>query len=273
MKRGKFSEEDLQFIKQNSSDKSIEDIAKYLDRSPKTVKRLMENMNLVTTEMSLDEKDEVSLRKRLLNKDYWTEVEKQFTENEIDYFISIWIQLIKQFREDVLPTEELQIKQLITTEILLNRCMVERKRALEEIERLTENITSEYAASPEHRDMNMLLNLEQQLSLARSSQTTYTTEYTKISKEYKDLAKDLKATRDQRLRRIEDGKSSWIGLIRMLEDESAREREGKEMGILSAAADRSSAELSGYHSYEDGKLDVPILTPETAIDKDDLNDE
>ena len=41
MKRGKFSEEDLQFIKQNSSDKSIEDIAKYLDRSPKTVKRLM----------------------------------------------------------------------------------------------------------------------------------------------------------------------------------------------------------------------------------------
>ena len=130
MKRGKFSEDELQFIRDHSTEKTVDEIAKYIDRSPKTVKRVMDNMNLVTTDMSIDEKDEVSLRKKLLDKEYWTEIEKQFTENEIDYFISIWIQLIKQFREDVLPTEELQIKQLITTEILINRCMVERKRAL-----------------------------------------------------------------------------------------------------------------------------------------------
>ena len=154
MKRGKFSEEELQFIRDESGERTADEIAKYIDRSPKTVKRVIENMNLVTTDMTLDEKDEVSLRKRLLDKDYWTEIEKQFTENEIDYFISIWIQLIKQFREDVLPTEELQIKQLITTEILINRCMVERKRALEEIERLTESINQEYSTTVEHRDSN-----------------------------------------------------------------------------------------------------------------------
>ena len=160
MKRGKFSDEDLNFIKNNSDEKTVEEIAKYLDRNPKTVKRVMDGMNVVTTEMTLEEKDEVSLRKKLINKDYWQEIEKQFTENEIDYFISIWIQLIKQFREDVLPTEELQIKQLITTEILMNRCMVERKRSLEDIERLTDTINQEYAVTPEHRDTNMLLNLE-----------------------------------------------------------------------------------------------------------------
>jgi len=273
MKRGKFSEEELQFIRDESGERTADEIAKYIDRSPKTVKRVIENMNLVTTDMTLDEKDEVSLRKRLLDKDYWTEIEKQFTENEIDYFISIWIQLIKQFREDVLPTEELQIKQLITTEILINRCMVERKRALEEIERLTESINQEYSTTLEHRDTNMLLNLEQQLALSRSTQSTHTNEYTKLSKEYKELAKDLKATRDQRLRRIEDGKTSWIGLIRMLEDESVREREGSDMEVLSVAADNAGSNLSDYHSYDDGKLDMPILTPDTVMDKDDLDEE
>jgi hypothetical protein len=270
MKRGKFSDEDLNFIKNNSDEKTVEEIAKYLDRNPKTVKRVMDGMNVVTTEMTLEEKDEVSLRKKLINKDYWQEIEKQFTENEIDYFISIWIQLIKQFREDVLPTEELQIKQLITTEILMNRCMVERKRSLEDIERLTDTINQEYAVTPEHRDTNMLLNLEQQLALARGTQTTHTNEYTKLSKEYKDVAKDLKATRDQRLKRIEDGKTSWIGLIRMLEDEQAREREGHEMEVLGFAADKAREALSEYHSYEDGKLDMPILTPDTVLDKDDI---
>ena len=121
--------------------------------------------------------------------------------------------------------------------------------------------------------MNMLLNLEQQLALARSTQTTHTNEYTKLSKEYKELAKDLKATRDQRLRRIEDGKTSWIGLIRMLEDEAVREREGNDMEILSVAADNTRQTLSDYHSYEDGKLDMPVLTPDTVMEKDDLDDE
>lgn len=270
MKRGKFSDEELNFIKRNSNEKTIEEIAQYLDRNPKTVRRVVDNMNLTTSDMSIDEKDEVSLRKKLLNKDYWSEVEKQFTETEIDYFISIWVQLIKQFREDVLPTEELQIKQLITIEILINRCMVERKRSLEDIERLSENLAAEYAIPIEDRDMNMLMNLEQQLSLARGTQTTHTNEYAKLSKEYKDLAKDLKATRDQRLKRIEDGKTSWIGLIRMLEDEAVREREGREMEVLGFAADKARKELSEYHSYEDGKLDMPILTPDTVIDKDDI---
>ena len=270
MKRGKFSDEELSFIKENSQDKSIEEIASYIDRNPKTVKRVMGSMNLVHKNMSVDEKDDLSLRKKLLDKEYWVEIEKQFTESEIEYFIAIWIELIKQFREDVLPTEELQIKQLITIEILINRCMVERKRSLEDIERLDRALKEEYLVPVEDRDMNMLMNLEQQISLARGTQTTHTNEYTKLSKEYKDLAKDLKATRDQRLKRIEDGKTSWIGLIRMLEDEAIREREGHEMEVISFAADKSVESLSEYHSFEDGKLDMPILTPETVIDKEDI---
>jgi hypothetical protein len=56
----------------------------------------------------------------------------------------------------------------------------------------------------------------------------------------------------------------------MLEDEQAREREGHEMEVLGFAADKAREALSEYHSYEDGKLDMPILTPDTVLDKDDI---
>ena len=268
-KRGKFSEEEINFVKQNAHEKSIEDLARYLDRNPKTIKKLVDSLNLSHRDMSPDEYDKASLKNRLYSKEYWPEVNRQFTPGEIDYFVAIWIQLIQQFREDVLPTEELQIKQLITTEILMNRCMVERKRNLEEVERLDSILIEEYARPLGERNTDRIMNLEQQMSLVRGAQSTHTTEYTKLSKEYKDLAKDLKATRDQRLQRIEDGKTSWIGLIRMLEDEIMREREGLDMEIMSASADKSLQELGEYHTYDDGTVDRPMLTPEIVLEKDD----
>ena len=48
------------------------------------------------------------------------------------------------------------------------------------------------------------------------------------------------------------------------------EREGHEMEVLGFAADKAREALSEYHSYEDGKLDMPILTPDTVLDKDDI---
>ena len=268
-KRGKFSEEELNFIKQNVRTKSVDQIAHYLDRNPKTVRKHIENLDIAHKDMTPEEFDNLSLRNKLHSREYWTEVKRQFTEREISYFEKIWVKLIKQFREDILPTEELQIKQLITTDILMNRSMVERKRSLEEIERIDVVLLEEYAKPLGERNPERIMNLEQQLSLVRGSQSTHTNEYTKLSKEYKDLAKDLKATRDQRLQRIEDGKTSWIGLIRMLEDEDVREREGIDMEVMALSADKAMDELSEYHSYEDGKVDRPIMTPDVVLEKDD----
>ena len=82
------------------------------------------------------------------------------------------------------------------------------------------------------------------------------------------LRKDLKATREQRIKRIEDGKSSWIGLIRMLEDEEIREKEGREMEIMAMAVDKNRKLISEYHNYADDTVDSPLLTPETVLEKD-----
>ena len=190
---------------------------------------------------------------------------------KLEYFEDTWINLIKQFREDVLPAEELQIKQFITIDILINRSMKERKRHIEETAKLQGEVDKEYNKPEDTRDVARLMNLETQLSFARNSIANYTNEYTKLLNEQQKISKDLKATREQRIKRVEDGKSSWVGLIRMLEDEEIREREGKEMAIIGLATDRSKSILQQYHNFQDNTIDRPFLTSETVteISKDE----
>ena len=176
--------------------------------------------------------------------------------------------LIKQFREDVLPAEELQIKQFITIDILINRSMKERKRHITDTEKLQRLVDKEYAKPEDQRDSAYLLNLETQLSFARNSIASYTNEFTKLLGEQQKISKDLKATREQRIKRIEDGKSSWAGLIRMLEDEQIREAEGRQMEIINMSTNKVKKELMEYHQYQDNSVDIPLLTPESVLTKE-----
>jgi hypothetical protein len=105
--------------------------------------------------------------------------------------------------------------------------------------------------------------METQLSFARNSIANYTNEYTKLLNEQQKISKDLKATREQRIKRIEDGKSSWVGLIRMLEDEVTREKEGREMEILNIATEKYKNRLNEYHTFQDNTVDKPFLTPDS----------
>ena len=262
-KRGQLSLDEQQFIKENVESLAVKDIADQLNRSEKPIQRyIIENRLLESSE----ERDtDETLRNKLYSKTFWSEIKRQFDEDsgELHYFENTWIGLIKQFREDVLPAEELQIKQFITIDILINRSMKERKRHIAETEKLQKQVDAEYDKPEADRDIPKLANLETQLSFARNSISNYTNEYTKLLSEQQKISKDLKATREQRIKRIEDGKSSWTGLIRMLEDEQIREKEGREMEILSLATKKFMEKMSSYHTYEDGEVDKPFLTPET----------
>jgi hypothetical protein len=262
-KRGQLSLEEEQFIKDNINSLSIEDIALQLNRSTAPINRYIEENALFASEYT--ESNDRFLRHKLYTKNFWPEIQRQFDEStgELEYFTNVWINLMKQFREDVLPAEELQIKQFITIDILINRSMKERKRHITETEKLQKLVDNEYAKPEEQRDIPKLANLETQLSFARNSIANYTNEYTKLLNEQQKISKDLKATREQRIKRIEDGKSSWAGLIRMLEDEEIREKEGREMEILAMSTDKYRQQLAEYHTYADNTIDKPFLTPET----------
>ena len=269
-KRGQLALEEQQFIRDNIDSLSIEQIAEALNRTVKPVQRYVTESKIGIQSKDEQENDR-TLRQKLHAKTFWIEITKQFDEStgELQYFEDTWIGLVKQFREDVLPAEELQIKQFITIDILINRSMKERKRHIADTEKLQEEVDKEYKLPEDVRDGPKLANLETQLSFARNSIANYTNEYTKLLNEQQKISKDLKATREQRIKRIEDGKSSWIGLIRMLEDEEIREREGREMEIMNMAVEQQVKNLSEYHTYQDGEVDTPLLTPETVKEKTD----
>ena len=264
-KRGQLSLEEEKFIRENLTSLTVENIAEQLNRNVAPIKRyISETKNLLSGNEAAE--DEL-LRNKLYGKTFWFEIKKQFDEEsgELEYFENVWVNLMKQFREDVLPAEELQIKQFITIDILINRSMKERKRHISETEKLQRLVDAEYDKPEDQRDVPKLANLETQLSFARNSIANYTNEYTKLLGEQQKISKDLKATREQRIKRIEDGKSSWVGLIRMLEDEDVREKEGREMEIIRLATNKAREKLTEYHEYQDGKLDSPFLTPESVI--------
>lgn len=263
-KRGQLSLEEEKFIRENLASLTVENIAEQLNRNVAPIKRyISETKNLLSGNEAAE--DEL-LRNKLYGKTFWFEIKKQFDEEsgELEYFENVWVNLMKQFREDVLPAEELQIKQFITIDILINRSMKERKRHISETEKLQRLVDAEYDKPEDQRDVPKLANLETQLSFARNSIANYTNEYTKLLGEQQKISKDLKATREQRIKRIEDGKSSWVGLIRMLEDEDVREKEGREMEIIRLATNKAREKLMEYHEYQDGKLDSPFLTPESV---------
>jgi hypothetical protein len=263
-KRGQLSLEEEQYIRDHLDSQTIDQIAEVLNRHSAPISKYVDSLKLAPSS------DDQLLRQKLKGKTFWHEIVKQFDKEsgELEYFEDTWIGLIKQFREDVLPAEELQIKQFITIDILINRSMKERKRHITDTEKLQRMVDELYAKPESERDTAKLANLETQLSFARNSIANYTNEYTKLLNEQQKISKDLKATREQRIKRIEDGKSSWVGLIRMLEDEQTREKEGREMEILSIAVQKTKNKLAEYHSYADNNVDSPLLNAEIVLERD-----
>jgi|LakMenEpi03Aug12_release.lakeMendotaPanAssembly.Ray.scaffolds.fasta_scaffold380464_2 hypothetical protein len=269
-KRGQLSLDEEEYIRQNANVLSVNQIADHLNRNVAPIERYIAESGLSDNQQSEQQNDKI-LRQKLHLKTFWPEIEKQFDKEtgELKYFENTWIGLIKQFREDVLAAEELQIKQFITIDILINRSMKERKRHIVDTEKLQVQVDKEYSKPEDQRDISKLANLETQLSFARNSIANYTNEYTKLLNEQQKISKDLKATREQRIKRIEDGKSSWVGLIRMLEDEELREKEGRQMEIMALAVAQSKNSLGSYHEYADSTVDSPLLTPEIILKRED----
>ena len=131
-----------------------------------------------------------------------------------------------------------------------------------------------YKKSVDNRDMEKITYLDNTLSFAKSAVSNHTTELTKLLEKVEKIQKDLKATRDQRVKRIEDAKTSFVGLIRALEDEQYRKRTGQEAELMHIAKEQAKEDLSELHEYGKGtdyaEVDVPLLNSETIMKHDDL---
>ncbi len=266
-KRGKLSNEEMKFITTNIGRLGVHNIAVQINRTDQVVEKYCTENNLTYKGMSEERFDDTVLRAKLEDKPYWAEVKKQFSDIELEYFAITWIRMMKQFREDILYSEELQVKQWITCELMGNKVLRDRKDAQVQIDRLTVLVDAEYEAPEETRDAAVIAQLETELSMVRNAQGSYTTEHSKILDRIEKIQKDLKAARADRVKKVEDSKSTFTGFIRSLEDEGIRQRVGEDMEIGRMAKNEAVRNLSMYHTYEDSQVDQPFLSCETARDE------
>ena len=261
-KRGKLSKGEMNYIRQNCFDLSTEEIARHLNRTPAPIQKFIDKENLKARNMTDDEHLLVHLRGRY----YYNELKKQMSGPEIIFFEHQWIDYFKQFGEDVTHTEEMQILEVIRTEVLINRGMEDRQEVMLNIERLNKLIDDEINKPTPMQDTQAIASFQTQLGAAYASKSAYINEHEKLLTKKERLLKDLKGTREQRKRNTEDAKTNFSAWLKQLDDIEVREREGMNMEIHRIAADRAVESLSDYHTYEDGGVDQPFLNADTVKD-------
>ena len=258
-KRGRMSDEEKSFLDQYLESRTDEELAESLDRSLSFVSKYRKTRpSLIETE------EEGEILGRLHAAYFWHELLDQLTAEELKGYEARWIALHQQF-QDVLPTDQMQIKDLIILEMLINRVLTEKKQVISTIQRLEQQLAREEEKPIEFQDMQFMLNLETQLNAAMASQNARTTEHMKLQEKKDAKFKDLKATRDQRFKQLEDSRKSFFDLMRLLDQKETRQKEGHQIEIMRLAAENSQNDLSEYTEYDDGTVDKPMLNSDTSI--------
>jgi hypothetical protein len=211
-KRGKLSNTEMDYIRQNCFDLPIAEIAVFLNRTETPVRKFIDKENLKSRNMTDSEHVLVKLRGRY----YYQEMLKQFSDSEIIFFEHQWIDYYHQFNEDVTTSEEMQILEVSRTEILINRGMEDRQEVIRNIARLNILIEDELDKPEEIQDMQALAMFQTQLGAAFSSKSSYIGEHEKLLTKKERLLKDLKGTREQRKRHSEDAKTNFSAWLRQV---------------------------------------------------------
>ena len=259
-KRGRFSVEEVQFIEQNCEALSPQAIADQLDRDVSSItKHIEENIGF-----SAKQKREVEAHQELKRKPYYKELEKQFSEAELEMFQFHFKKMWAQFKDDVFHTEEMQIIDTIKLEILMNRILKAQRDNQNEIVVAERLVREEKSRDKDQRDMDLVINLERQVAVMRASQETLSKDYKDLQARKATMLKDLKGTREQRVKAIEDSKLTFASLVKKIAtDPQYRSDLGIEMEKMRLAMNAEKERLSEYMTFEDGQVDQPFLTPET----------
>jgi hypothetical protein len=261
-KRGKLSKAEMSYIQQNCFDLSLEEIAQHLNRTIEPIKKYIDKANLKARDLT----DEEHLLSTLRGRYYFKELKKQMNDGEIIFFEHNWIDYFKQFNEDVTHTEEMQILEVIRTEVLINSSMEDRQENMQNIEMLNKLIDDEMNKPTDMQDTQALAMFQTQLGAMIGSKSSYINEHEKLLTKKERYLKDLKGTREQRKRITDDAKTSFPMWMRQLDNLEVREREGFDMEVQAIAADKARLRLGELHEYEDGEVDQPLLNSDTVID-------
>lgn len=260
-KTGRLSKEEKETIRTLVDSMGVRDIAEKMGRSFDAIN------DFVKSELKVGLTREEVAAYSLEDRPYWIELEAQFTTKELELFKYHWSRIISQFKDDVFPTEELQVVDVIKLEILMNRCLKGNKENIEQISSYEHMIQDERSRDKDQQDMDYIINLERQVASLRASQESLNRDYRELQSKKSSMLREMKGTREQRIKRLEDSKQSFTSWVAaMMQDPERMKQYGIEMEKMRIAMNREKERLSQFHKYDDGTVDQPFLTPDTTKD-------
>ena len=260
-KRGPWSKDEKQYIADNAASIDAVNIAAVLQRNPDAVKRyIKKNHANAFVEKAKDAEYDIQ------KSPVWSDLTKQFSAEELQMFLYHWGRIISQFRDDVYPTEEMQVVDTIKLEILMNRAVTQQQQVMVTIGELEVVLLAERAL--DDSDQMEINNLERQIGVLRAAQESLNKDYQDMLKQKNGILKEMKATRDARIKHLESNKHNFLTFMRQIvEDRGMRTRIGRDMEKMRLATEVEYRRLSEYHEFEDGEVDQPWLTPENVLDE------
>lgn len=266
---GPYTAAQKKYIRNHFRSKRAEDIATDLNVGARGVKEYIKR------ELGGIRAREVNVDLDITTREYWSEIKNQYTKDELKMFIFHWNNIIHQFQDDILFTEELQIVNLVQLEIGISRLQKREKEILDEVNKLKALLLVEQeqlpSDDPEERikQQTRSMGIERQLSINTNELGKTSDNFIELSKLKKELLSKLKGSRSDRIENIENTRGTFSSLIKKL-NENVQFR--KETGILIEKLRLASCleyeRLSGLHTYQDGEIDYPILNSETVMLED-----
>jgi chromosome segregation ATPase len=150
----------------------------------------------------------------------------------------------------------------------MNRCLKGNKENIDQISAFEGLVQEERSVDPDQQDRDYILNLERQIASLRASQESLNRDYRDLQTKKSAMLKEMKGTREQRIKRLEDSRQTFTGWVaHLMQNPELTKRYGLEMEKMRLALEAEKKRLSAYHKYDDGQVDQPILTPDTVRDE------
>ena len=264
MRQGRLTYDDMRFIESNWKKMSYTEIAKSLDRSIPSIKKYIDTK--IKSGNSIEAR-ELKVEYDIKSRPYRNDIEAQFEKEELPLFIYHWEKTISQFKDDVLPTEELQIVEMIKMEILMNRMLKKQKTVMNEISSLQTVLLEEQKKPIDEKNLVSVGAINTQLMMMHQAQQAASKEFQEMSTKKLKILEQLKATRNQRYAKIENSRQTFNSfLASLIADKDKRREWGITIEKRRQAAEQEMKRISEYHTYLDGVVDQPLLTPENVKD-------
>jgi len=250
----------VEYIQENVGKKTVKDIAGHLGKKPSTIRDVIQDHGFSESQR-INERDKARIEKVLKTKSLYKSIKSQLSPEELDFFVEEWISAMIQFQEDMLPTEESELRDLIMIGILKNRVMAENREVIVRRERLEHDL--EHEEGLQTQDLQKIMEIKQELATISALVSNNLKTFRELIDKSDSARKNLRASRTQRIQRVDDAKRNFTEWLRLISEYENRAQVGREMDIMKQSMEQQEEKLSQPYIYANNKIDLPVLNHQT----------